>query len=85
MYSIPLDKKIYSSSLVQDFLKGSSKLEPFLNMGTSQDDFRKQMEKKLFSASSRQLLYNRLSFQYKRAQINEPDHLKDILDKKKDG
>ncbi len=82
MYNIPLDNKIYSSSLVQDFLKGSEKLDPFINRGLQKDDIRMQMEKKKFSSEKRQILYSSLSRQYQESGMDTPEGVKNILEEK---
>jgi len=81
MYSsIPLDNKIYPSSFVQDYLNKTPDMAAFLDIEFSKTDFEKQIENKSFDNNSRQLLYDRLSFQYEKANINEPSCLESILD-----
>ena len=76
----PLDKKIYPSKIVQDYLNNPGMLSSFLNMGFSQHDFAEQMGNKQFSNKERELLYERTLFKYKRADVDVPDSLSALLD-----
>ncbi|MDG2369705.1 MAG: bacillithiol biosynthesis cysteine-adding enzyme BshC [Flavobacteriales bacterium] len=82
MYSFPLEKNIYQSKLVQDFIVDSSKLESFMNQDSKKIDWEKAIENKIFDFNKRKTLVQQIKKQYAKSNISAPELVDSILDEK---
>lgn len=82
MYSFPLEKNIYQSKLVQDFIVDSKKLDSFMNQDSKKIDWEKAIKNKIFDFSKRKILVQQIKEQYAKSNISAPEFVNSILDEK---
>ena len=82
MYSFPLEKNIYQSKLVQDFIVDSKKLDSFMNQDSKKIDWEKAIKNKIFDFSKRKILVQQIKEQYSKSNISAPEFVNSILDEK---
>ena len=80
MYSFPLEKNIYQSKLVQDFIVDSKKLESFMNQDSKNINWKNSIRDKNFDLNKRRVLYQQIKKQYSNAKLKIPESFKSILD-----